>query len=260
MQRADGTSSAHTRLGLMCATHAAAGHTRSDAFSLHASRVFHPRQLDFSFVVVVVVDRRRRCRRVVVVAAAPRRYSGIEDRERAKNRERENESAWGKKVKENKGVREKEREVSVAELERAQGELEPGASRRSAEQAVLPIGWHCVQRRGARPSSALIVFPRRVSSRLGGARRFPSLFVPAGMLRRAVPLRTARLRAVSFLAIRDFEYARKRTLRTRWKAESSRTSRRGGEILTWNPMTFVNHCQLLNRYDMNILWKRTTVF
>lgn len=77
----------------------------------------------------------------------------------------------------------------MAELERAQGELEPGASRRSAEQAVLPIGWHCVQRRGARPSSALIVFPRRVSSRLGGARRFPPLSVPAGMLRRAAPHR-----------------------------------------------------------------------
>lgn len=90
-------------------------------------------------------------------------------------------------------VREKKRkreEASVAELERAQGELVPGASRRSAEQAVLPIGWHCVQRRGARPSSALIVFPRRVSSRLGGARRFPPLSVPAGMLRR-VPHRTA---------------------------------------------------------------------
>lgn len=46
---------------------------------------------------------------------------------------------------------------------------------------MLPIGWHCVQRRGARPSSALLVFPRRVSSRLGGARRFSPLSVPAGM-------------------------------------------------------------------------------
>lgn len=52
------------------------------------------------------------------------------------------------------------------------------ASRRSVEQAVLPIGWHCVQRRGARPPSAFIVFPRRASSRLGGARRFSPLSVP----------------------------------------------------------------------------------
>lgn len=51
-------------------------------------------------------------------------------------------------------------------------------SRRSVEQAVLPIGWHCVQRRGVRPPSAFIVFPRRASSRLGGARRFSPLSVP----------------------------------------------------------------------------------
>lgn len=51
-------------------------------------------------------------------------------------------------------------------------------SRRSVEQAVLPIGWHCVQRRGVRPPSAFIVFPRRASSRLGGTRRFSPLSVP----------------------------------------------------------------------------------
>jgi len=113
-----------------------------------------------------------------------------------------------------KQERERERKkASVAELERVQGELEPGASRRSAEQAVLPIGWHCVQRRGARPSSVLVVFPRRVSFRLGDARRFPSLSVPAGMLRRAAPHRATSDRLLS----RGWrlEYVR---------AESSRTS------------------------------------
>lgn len=51
-------------------------------------------------------------------------------------------------------------------------------SERAVEQAVLPIGWHCVQRRGVRPPSAFIVFPRRASSRLGGTRRFSPLSVP----------------------------------------------------------------------------------
>lgn len=54
MQRVDGTPGAHTRTGSLRATHAAAEHMRADAFSLHASRVFHPRRHGFTFAVVVV--------------------------------------------------------------------------------------------------------------------------------------------------------------------------------------------------------------
>ena len=53
--------------------------------------------------------------------------------------------------------------------------MEEANERETAAQAVLPIGWHCVQRRGARPPSAFIVFPRLASSRLGVSRRYSLL-------------------------------------------------------------------------------------
>lgn len=55
------------------------------------------------------------------------------------------------------------------------------------EQAVLPIGWHCVQRRGARPSSALVVSSRLISATLVAFRPFPSRWVCIAAPRRAAP-------------------------------------------------------------------------
>lgn len=85
MQRADGTPGAHTRIGpLLRATHAAAGHMRADAFSLHASRVFHPRRHDFTFAVVVVA----------AAAVAPRHDTAeSRDGEKESEKEKVNESA-----------------------------------------------------------------------------------------------------------------------------------------------------------------------
>lgn len=88
-------------------------------------------------------------------------------------------SAWTpRQPRQDERKRKEKRRIERVDRTQRTTEARSRASRRSVEQTVLPIGWHCVQRRGARPPSAFIVFPRRASSRLGGARRFSPLSVP----------------------------------------------------------------------------------